>query len=199
MRRLLPALALGAALLGSDPAEARPGATEPTAEDIRDIRGLMEIPDPWRWVPFALAGSLGAVAVALTARRFARRGSKPRSPAEIALERLDEAEARISEIPPDAFSEAVSAALRDYVEARFEVRAGTRTTDEFLRELTEREASPLGPHAPELAAFLEACDLAKFARSRLSLEEMRGMARSGRTFVAETAKAEAREKAEKST
>ena len=52
--------------------------------------------------------------------------------------------------------------LRNYVENRFGLRAPERTTEEFLHELRESDALD-DSHKRILKAFLEHCDLVKFA------------------------------------
>jgi hypothetical protein len=78
--------------------------------------------------------------------------------------------------------------VRNYIEVRFHVWAARRTTEEFLYDLLESPDALLGSHRAVLADFLHHCDLAKFARWILSVEEMENMLQSARTFVVETGK-----------
>jgi hypothetical protein len=95
----------------------------------------------------------------------------PRPPWEVALERLDEVRhaglletGRLSE-----FFDRVNDAVREYLGARFGFDGLESTTDETLAAL--RKAPHFGLPLPELAGFLQECDLVKFADVTPSLEE----------------------------
>jgi hypothetical protein len=80
----------------------------------------------------------------------------------------------------------VSDAVRRYVEARFEVRAPRRTTDEFLRDLAERPIPGLSGHVPALEELLRRMDLVKFAREPLDEPQMDGLLETAVEFVRRT-------------
>jgi hypothetical protein len=166
-------------------------ATAPNAmtQDIRDIRGPKHIPSPRLW-PSWLAGGLALAALGYAAWRWNRRRAlaAAKLPYEIALDRLEEARALMQPENAREFSITVSEIVRHYIEARFHVCAARRTTEEFLHELIGPSDALLASHQSLLADFLQHCDLAKFARWILSLEEMENMLQSARTFVIETAK-----------
>jgi hypothetical protein len=166
------------------------GGTTSTAQsppDIRDIRGILPIPYPWL-LPLAIA--LGALVAALLGwlgvrwwrRRRARPAPQP-SAEELAYARLAAAERLLAEGRAREFGAAVSEAVRLYIEDRLERRAARQTTEELLRELVREPASPLAPHRELLADFLQHCDLAKFARHPLRVDEMRAMHASALRFV----------------
>jgi hypothetical protein len=97
----------------------------------------------------------------------------PRVPWEVALERLDEARhaglletARFSE-----FFDRVNDAVREYLGARYGFDGLESTTDETLAALTRLPYFSLP--LPELAGFLQQCDLVKFADVTPTLEECR--------------------------
>ncbi len=95
----------------------------------------------------------------------------PRPPWEVALERLDEAR-HAGLLETQRFSEffdRVNDAVREYLGARFGFDGLESTTDETLRAL--RRAPHFGLPLPELAAFLQECDLVKFADMTPSLTE----------------------------
>ena len=156
-------------------------------QDIRDIRGPKHIPSPWLW-PAWLAGSLALTALGYAAWRWNRRRAlaAAKLPYEIALDRLEEARALMQPENAREFSIAVSEVVRHYIEVRFAVCAARRTTEEFLHDLIGPSDALLASHQELLADFLHHCDLAKFARWILSLEEMENMLQSARTFVIET-------------
>ena len=157
------------------------------ADDIRDIRGVVSVPTPWQWFLYAaLALGLVAVLVALVRRWRRPRPVAPPLPHEVALARLVAAEALIPEHKPREFGIAVSDAVREYIEARFALRAAHRTTEEFIGVHLADENSPLLPHREPLRAFLQSCDLAKFARWSLDEDAMRDLSGSARGFVEAT-------------
>ena len=95
----------------------------------------------------------------------------PRPPWEVAFERLDEAR-HAGLLETQRFSEffdRVNDAVREYLGARFGFDGLESTTDETLRAL--RRAPHFGLPLPELAAFLQECDLVKFADMTPSLTE----------------------------
>jgi hypothetical protein len=166
-----------------------PPATAPgtMSEDIRDIRGPKHIPSPWLWTLWLARGAaLAALLYAawLWSRRRAIVAAK--LPYEIALARLEEARALMQPENAREFSIVVSEIVRGYIEERFQVWAARRTTEEFLHDLLEPSDALLTNHRALLAEFLHHCDLAKFARWILSLDEMETMHRSACAFVLET-------------
>ncbi|MGH7296735.1 MAG: DUF4381 family protein [Polyangiaceae bacterium] len=156
--------------------------------DIRDIRGPISIPSIWPTLLVAAAAAalllvLGAATYALV--RHLRHG-RTRTPAEIALARLEKARAIALDGRAAELGAEVSDAVRAYVEAQFELRAAHRTTEEFLHDLVATSASPLAAHRDPLAAFLGACDLAKFARFAIDVEHMGAMIDAAEAFVRAT-------------
>jgi hypothetical protein len=95
----------------------------------------------------------------------------PRPPWEIALERLDEVRhAGLLETHRQAdFYDRVNDAVRQYLGARFGFDGLESTTGETLKAL--RRAPHFGLPLPEVAAFLQDCDLVKFADMTPSPEE----------------------------
>jgi hypothetical protein len=159
-------------------------------EDIRDIRGPKHIPSPWLW-PLWLAGGAALAALLYAGWRWNRRRALTAAllPYEIALAKLEEARALMQPENACAFSITVSEIVRQYIEVRFEVWAARRTTEEFLHDLIDPSDVSLAHHRDLLADFLRHCDLAKFARWILSIEEMETMLQSAHNFVLETGKA----------
>jgi len=152
------------------------------SSDIRDITGPLAIPDPWL-VPLAVAGVLVALVVALLAVRFLRARRRAETPEARALARLEEAGQIMDPSCAREYGVAVSTAIRLYIEERFAERAAHRTTEEFLHGLAATENSPLASRRPLLERFLQHCDLAKFARLRLTADEMKTLHASAVRFV----------------
>jgi hypothetical protein len=134
--------------------------------DLRDAKPPVAIPNVWLWVWIGLGTALLAAGAITALVLWLRRRNAPAPPAPTpphirARHRLAEALRLIQD--PNAFCTEVSAALRDYLEERFDFHAPERTTEEFLVEL--RATSRLAPaQKTSLGAFLESCDLVKFAK-----------------------------------
>jgi hypothetical protein len=165
-----------------------PAAPTTAAEDIRDIRGPKAVPSAELWL-MELAGAAAATALAYAAWRWYRWVKiAPKTASEIALEQLEKALRLMQPDTAREFSTAVSEIVRKYIEARFHVLASHQTTEEFLHGLVEPSDALLAGHQELLGDFLGHCDLAKFARWILSVEEMKTMHESARIFVLRTAK-----------
>lgn len=162
-----------------------PGATN----DIRAIRPPVEIPLGWLWVIWLLL-ALAAIALAWWLWKYyqRKRATPPPPPPPVpahvrALQRLEVALGMLDQ--PDAFVVAVSSALREYIEERFEVRAPERTTEEFLAELGRNPVFDEN-QKQGMAAFLEQCDLVKFARFDPGVAHLRQLQQSAVDFVQQT-------------
>ena len=148
----------------------------------------MFVPNPWTWV-FWTAGILLALALIATAlivwlAKQKRRAIVPPVPPHVrARQKIDAALLLIGD--PRAFCIAVSDAVRVYLEERFNLRAPERTTEEFLRDL--QKTSALTTQQKEsLGAFLEQCDLVKFARFEPPESLLRELHESALRLVHET-------------
>lgn len=92
----------------------------------------------------------------------------------IARQRVEEYYVRLSNI------------LRRYVEWRFGLRAPEQTTEEFLVAVLAT-GGLIATHRNLLSAFLQHCDLVKFARHQPSPDDMQQAWESARGFVEQTA------------
>lgn len=154
------------------------------AGDIRDIRGLIPVAAGPPWVLYTGIALALALAIAL-AVHLRKRRAKPPNPYMLAQARLRIAHADVDSARSAAFAERVSAAVREYIEARCGVRAAHRTTDEFLLDLVQGQGvnAELARHRPELARFLNSCDLAKFAGGELPVPLRQELYRDARRFI----------------
>jgi hypothetical protein len=170
-------------------AAALPPSAAAPSEDIRDIRGPKWITPAWL-LPALVAAAVLLALGAYGAWRWWRRRRRPRVllPFELALQRLEQIRALLQPARVREFSIAVSDIVRSYIEQRFEVTATHRTTEEFLRDLLDSSNVTLARHRGLLSAFLQQCDLVKFAGMSLNLQSMESLHDSARAFVLETAK-----------
>ncbi len=163
-------------------------AQAPVMEDIRDIRGPKAVPSSEALVLEMLAAG-ALIALACAAWYFYRRSRlAAKLPYEIALARLEKARSLMQPDLAREFSIEVSEVIRSYTEVRFRVLATHRTTEEFLHDLLEPSDALLASHRALLGDFLHHCDLAKFARWELSVQEMNSMLVSASTYVTQTGK-----------
>lgn len=149
----------------------------------------------WAWI--AIAAALVLLVLAFLWWRRARRRrllrGEPGQPAHglalAALDRLQNddliAQQRIEE-----FYVRVSGILRHYIEWRFGLRAPEQTTEEFLDAMLVA-GGPIAAHRDLLSAFLEHCDLVKFARHQPATDDMQNALQRARDFVQQTAAPEA--------
>ncbi len=156
--------------------------------ELRDIKPPVEVPTGWEWLWWAL-GALAVAALLWVAwRAWRRRAADKPPPAAIpphvrARQRLQAALALISQ--PREFCIEVSDSIRQYLEERFDFRAPERTTEEFLYELQATQL--LSEQQKEaLAAFLQPCDLVKFARYEPTEMELRDLHEAALRLVFET-------------
>jgi len=159
-----------------------------SANDIRDIKPPMAIPDVWEWVAWALA-ALAIIAAAIFfwrwwQKRRSQIPAEPPVPAYVrAKQKLEEALALIAQ--PKTFCILVSDTIRSYLEEQFDFHAPERTTEEFLRELSTTDL--LVPEQKDsLGRFLESCDLVKFAKYEPGEPELRELHGSAVRLVEET-------------
>jgi hypothetical protein len=158
-----------------------------SAPDIRDIRPPYLMPLDWRVVALIASVALLALLLLWGVWRWYRGRQPPLTLLQRTLRRLEATRALMQAGDAQAFSVAVSDAVRAYVEERFNVLATHLTTTEFLRDCLAQVGSSLQAHEQSLGDFLRYCDLAKFARWSLDGKQMQAMLASARHFVESTA------------
>lgn len=158
------------------------------ANDIRDIKPPMAIPNVWEWIAWVLA-ALAILALAVFFWRWWQKWrsqipAEPPVPAYLrAKQKLEEALGLIAQ--PKAFCILVSDTIRSYLEEQFDFHAPERTTEEFLRELNTTDLL-LPEQKDSLGHFLESCDLVKFAKYEPGEPELRELHSSAVRLVEET-------------
>jgi hypothetical protein len=147
---------------------------------------------PWVWVVGSGLVSAGLLAgVWWWYRQRWRAAAVPllRRPAhQLALAALEHLQRQdlIAQERTEEFYVRVSTILRRYIEWRFGLRAPEQTTEEFLVAAIAT-GGLIVAHRDLLEAFLQHCDLVKFARYRPLPHDMEETFESARTFVEHTA------------
>lgn len=171
------------------PAEADTSAIKDIAPPVPLVRrGL----PAWVWLA---ASALAAGGLVAGAWWWYRRQRRPRPapvvqrPAHVlalaALEQLQRQDL-IGQARIDEFYIRLSGILRRYVELRFGLRAPEQTTEEFLATVLAT-GGLIAAHRDLLDAFLQHCDLVKFARHRPTMSDMEEALASAKNFVEYTA------------
>jgi hypothetical protein len=178
------------------PAGPDPSATAPEPADLsqlRDITGIEKTGSPpssrsWLlWLGIASVSLCGFLVVVWKWSRRNGRATSSVPPEQWALSELESIE-RLG-LPAagevERYHTLLSDVMRRYWELRLHLPASHQTTPEFLKTLSS--SGPLTPPQQHtLAAFLERCDLAKFARASFSAEECAATAQMARELVEQT-------------
>jgi hypothetical protein len=165
------------------------------ASEVRDVKPPAAVPRDYTPLWWGLAGVALLLGLAFGLYRFLNRGRAvagppPRPAHEVALAAL--AKLRSSRLLESGqhgeLYVRLSAIVRDYVEARFHLRAPEMTTEEFLQAM---QTSPqlAAEHRSLLVRFLTEADLVKFARHVPSSEDAERAMEAARRFVESTAEA----------
>lgn len=142
----------------------------------------------WTWVAAALVAAWAGVGVVLILRLRKRRAVRIKMTAyDVAVAKLAGLELRGAPAGDDAdgwFVE-LSAIVRRYLEARYDIRAPELTTEEFLQVAAKAPELTTG-HRELLSSFMARCDRVKFAGYRPEAEESLATLRAARGFVEDT-------------
>jgi hypothetical protein len=170
-------------------AESAPGAR--AGDEPSSTRGAAPAWDTWWWLLWIAAGLVGAAAVVIGLVVLARRLLTERAPAPsagppadvAALGRLValERSGMLERGEHDQLATEVADVLRWYIGERFGLRAPEMTTPEFLR--SARREPALKHESPVVGAFLERCDMIKFAAAAASRDEAERAIDLARGFI----------------
>lgn len=172
-------LAIGLAALGAAAQDGGP------AEDIRDIRGAIAVPQPPPWGVYAALAAAALLVLYGIVRIFLAWRRRPVDPYDAAKVQLAAVAEHTADMPPDRFAEAASQAVRDYMEACFPLRAAHRTSEELLQDLVSRiDTWPeLSRHRPLVQELLTRADEAKFAAASLQAAQLGALHGTAVTLV----------------
>lgn len=165
-----------------------PAASAPGTNDIRGVKPPVLIANGWAWLVWLLViaalAAAGTWAWKFRKKKKALEPATPPVPVHVrARQRLQAALALIQD--PRLFCIEVSDALRTYLEERFRFHAPDRTTEEFMMELHDTQILTFDQKA-SLQAFLQSCDLVKFARHEPTEAALRELHESALRLVEET-------------
>ena len=167
-------------------------STNSIPSELHDIRPALEIVSVWEYLGWAVAVLVLILIAYFLTRYFLKKrreskiieASRPAVPAHVlARQRLEASLDHLHD--PRAFCILVSEAIRYYLEDRFDLRAPERTTEEFLEELQTSHSLNV-EHKQTLEAFLQQCDMAKFAKADMLGQELKSLYDIGVQFVRET-------------
>ena len=140
----------------------------PPEGDIYDIVVLAPKDSFWPTLIWSLIGLLLIMAISYFLYRFLSPGKKGKQAASletVAMQRLRAAHADREEVSPNAYSLALSEALKDYLSGKFDDPVRFETTQEFLSRIS-REQSRLPAAAQQhLESFLLRADEVKFGNA----------------------------------
>ena len=169
-----------------------PDVADAPMTDILDIKGLVEIDGGWgwlSWLPWLAGGIVLALLVLLIARRLFRAAGEPAAPSEPKWPPHERALDRIEALDPGSlcareFYFELTAALREYIEGRFEFPALEMTIEELMPRLEALDIDlDLRMAAQRILAGAEPV---KFAAATASEEQMRRDLADARGFVQST-------------
>ncbi len=155
--------------------------------DLEDADAPLELPpDPMQYVVWAVAG-FGILAAVLLAVLLKSRKSKPverqLTPTEIAHRDLAELRSSgIAERDSKEFYVQLTGIVRRYVEGTTKVRAPEQTTDEFLREIEQRQLFSSDDQS-KFREFLESADLVKYAAHTPTTDDIANSLTRAEAFV----------------
>jgi|GEM_PF-947500 len=144
---------------------------------------------PWLWPGMSVGLLLlGIVALMLRRRHQGRAMAKAGEAVSAhvtALAQLQGAKGLLRDDRAREFVIVVSRILRTYLAGRFDIRASHRASEEFLRDVSLGKL--LTPEQEVLLVhFLSRCDRVKFARGRVTQDEMEELFDASHRFILET-------------
>ena len=162
-------------------------AGHPAAEDIREVHGLVEIPEPPAYGLW-IAAAVGLLILLWLIWKFARRQRKAnvKTPAEKAIDALRNSRGLMAEQSAEPFTNAVTNIVRTYLDERFGIAAPRRTTEEFLEDLKNNPRPELIPFSGELNNFLRSGDAVKFGRGAMTMDSRKDLIRQAVKFIQAT-------------
>lgn len=166
------------------PPSSPPG--QPAMPEIRDIAPPVDIfPYPPWMVAVAILIALAVLTLIVTmiVKKLRQKPPiPPPTPREVATRELEALRPEVERRTPYDFSIAVSDVLRSYIGRQYRLHAREQTSAEFLSAIS-RSVKFSENEKRLLAAFLERCDLIKFARIDATTADSAQLLESAFEFV----------------
>ena len=166
------------------------GVAAEAMQDIIDIYGPLELPEPPPYLWYAAVAAAGislALLIYLLRRRLKQKKETVADPTDTALAELNEAQALLPETGVADYCNKVADILRSYVEQRSGCRITRQTTTESLQNLKyERQHVIGGEQLTSLQNCFALCDRVKFARFTPDSEETELLGQLAHAFVSTT-------------
>lgn len=164
---------------------------KPAMTDIHDIKPILEVGDPWPWLPYLLFGAILLIAgLGWWYWAWRRRQHEPiendppkAAPDQEALTALDDLAAETG-LAPKHFFFRLSAILRRYIERRYHFPAAEMTTEELLPQMDRLGLEP--SLATAFKGFCHEADPIKFAGEMANPERAQQQLVFCRDFVIQT-------------
>lgn len=163
-----------------------------SAEDIRPIRGMIDVPlwqTPTPWIILGVAVLLAIAAYFIIRSLLKKPPPRVLTPFEVAMNQLKEARELMEKKQDKAFSSVVSDAIRQYIEKTYQVAAPEQTTEEFLA-VASQHPQLAGEPLDRLSTFLEMCDVVKFAQQTFGDDQRKTQYESAQQFLQEAEKSQ---------
>ncbi len=141
--------------------------TAPPENDIYDIVVLAPKDPLWPTIIWSLTGLLilGVLGYFLYRLLSPGKGKRPANLEAIAMQRLRTAQAQQEEVSPNAYTLALSEALKDYLSEKFKDPVRFETTQEFLGRISAAQSRLPVAAQQHLESFLVRADEVKFGNS----------------------------------
>jgi hypothetical protein len=160
--------------------------------ELIDNLELQEPPQPFQLDAWMLAAAVLVLAALCGFIWYCKKKQAARGRAKVvaqsfsdALAELERLFALVDQEQSRPYAIESSAIIRRYIEARFELEAPRRSTEEFLAEAGH--SPKLAPtHQALLGEYLQVCDLLKFARTFANRSELHHLHDAAVRFVKET-------------
>ena len=163
-------------------------AEAPSLNDLRPVAAPVALPPNiivtwWHWglgIVIALA-TLAAIAWLLTRRK---QSSEPQlTPQQLAWKELNDLiSSKLSETDVKEYFVQLTGVVRRYIERSTGVKAPEQTTEEFLRQVSQRKIFS-AEEDRRLGAFLESADLVKFAGYQPDEEMVKQSTHKAKQFI----------------
>jgi len=153
------------------------------AEDIRDIKGMIEPDFTWFFIFLVIALLLLLALWWWNKRKSTPLPPVPETPSERALRLLAELQTLVAQQRVKELAFETSSIFRNYLNERFCIKVVEKTTDEFLQELPQLSSKIPHSYHPLFQQCLREFDMVKYAGAALSLEDAQRFIEQIRTFI----------------